>query len=141
MREVKTTSRLSDSPAIVTDHQSGALRKMMKMLDQANTGGMKSSVVPPQVFEINPQHPLIVDIFKLRQQPVSSSESVTSSQSNDSSAQSEVEESSRDVPEVAQLIIEQLFDNALIAAGLVDDARSMIPRINEILKATAAKNI
>ena len=32
VRQVKITNRLSDSPAIVTDHQSGALRKMMKML-------------------------------------------------------------------------------------------------------------
>ena len=32
VRNVKTTSRLSDSPAIVTDHESGALRRMMKML-------------------------------------------------------------------------------------------------------------
>lgn len=32
VRNVKTTVRLSDSPAIVTDHESGALRRMMKML-------------------------------------------------------------------------------------------------------------
>lgn len=32
VRSVKTTTRLSDSPAIVTDHESGALRRMMKML-------------------------------------------------------------------------------------------------------------
>jgi TNF receptor-associated protein 1 len=30
--EVKVTKRLSDSPAIVTDHESGALRRMMKMV-------------------------------------------------------------------------------------------------------------
>jgi HSP90 family molecular chaperone len=29
---VKVTKRLSDSPAIVTDHESGALRRMMKMV-------------------------------------------------------------------------------------------------------------
>ena len=29
---VKVTNRLSDSPAIVTDHESGALRRMMKMV-------------------------------------------------------------------------------------------------------------
>lgn len=32
VRSVKTTNRLSGSPAIVTDHESGALRRMMKML-------------------------------------------------------------------------------------------------------------
>lgn len=29
---VKVTKRLSDSPAIVTDHESGALRRMLKMV-------------------------------------------------------------------------------------------------------------
>ena len=37
VREVKTTDRLSDSPAIVTDHESGALRRMMKMLVRTST--------------------------------------------------------------------------------------------------------
>ena len=32
VRDVKTTNRLSDSPAIVTDHESGALRRMMRMV-------------------------------------------------------------------------------------------------------------
>jgi TNF receptor-associated protein 1 len=113
VREVKTTTRLSDSPAIVTDHQSGALRKMMKMLDQSNSGAQKSQTMPPQVFEINPSHPLIVNIFKTKDQ-------------NDG--------------HIAKLVAEQLFDNAMIAAGLVDDARSMIPRLNEILKSTLTKS-
>ncbi|RYG63964.1 hypothetical protein EON64_14935, partial [archaeon] len=32
VRSVKVTHRLSDSPAIVTDHESGALRRMMRMV-------------------------------------------------------------------------------------------------------------
>lgn len=32
VREVKITHRLSDSPAIVTDHESGALRRMLRMV-------------------------------------------------------------------------------------------------------------
>ena len=31
-------------------------------------------------------------------------------------------------PLVAQLIAEQVFDNALVAAGLMDDSRVMLPR-------------
>lgn len=34
---------------------------------------------------------------------------------------------------LAKLIAEQLFDNALIAAGLLEDTREMLPRLNEIL--------
>ena len=30
--EIKVTTRLSDSPAIITDHESGAVRRMMKMV-------------------------------------------------------------------------------------------------------------
>jgi len=36
--------------------------------------------------------------------------------------------------ELAREALEQIFDNALIQAGLVDDSRSMVPRINKILE-------
>lgn len=32
VREVRTTTRLSGSPAIITDHESGAMRRMLKMV-------------------------------------------------------------------------------------------------------------
>lgn len=32
VREVKLTYRLSDSPTLITDHESGAMRRMMKMV-------------------------------------------------------------------------------------------------------------
>lgn len=32
VKQVKLSKRLSDSPAIVTDHESGALRRMMKLV-------------------------------------------------------------------------------------------------------------
>ena len=32
VRDVKTTTRLGDSPALITDHESGSLRRMLKML-------------------------------------------------------------------------------------------------------------
>lgn len=31
-------------------------------------------------------------------------------------------------PMLAQMIAEQVFDNALVAAGLMDDSRVMLPR-------------
>jgi hypothetical protein len=39
------------------------------------------------------------------------------------------------VESMAQLIAEQVYDNALIAAGLADDPRSMLTRLNKILTA------
>jgi len=62
--------------------------------------------LPKQQVQVNSKHPLIVSIDKLR---------ATS-------------------PEMATESVEQLFDNALIQAGLIDDGRSMVPRINKILQ-------
>lgn len=35
-----------------------------------------------------------------------------------------------------QVLVEQLYDNASIAAGIVDDPRSMLGRLNNILSIT-----
>lgn len=72
-------------------------------------GGLPS--LPPQQLEINPSHPIIVSLYHARAFP--SSENAA----------------------VATLVAEQLFDNALIAAGLTDDPRAMLPRLNKILRA------
>ena len=63
--------------------------------------------MPPQVLEINPKHPIIISL-----------------------AQSRTDEA--DI-KLSKLIAEQLFDNALISAGLIEDSREMIPRLNKIL--------
>ncbi len=110
-REVRVTNRLSDSPAIVTDHESGALRRMMRMVEQANAGKDTTVDLPPQVLEVNPKHPLVVQLFALKDDPSSA----------------------------AHLVAQQLFDNALISAGLLEDARTMLPRLNDILLASLKK--
>jgi HSP90 family molecular chaperone len=110
VKQVKVTNRLSDSPAIVTDHESGALRRMLKMVDQQNQG--VPPVMPPQVLEINPKHPIIVSLFHAK----------------DGNSES-----------VSKLCAEQIFDNALVAAGLIDDPRTMLSRLNDILEATLKK--
>jgi TNF receptor-associated protein 1 len=108
VRQVKSTKRLNDSPACVTDHESGALRRMMKMVEQNNQG--VSAELPPQVLEINPDHPIIQTLSRI--------------------AGGEGDQA------VAKMVAEQVLDNALIAAGLVDDPRTMLPRLNKILQST-----
>jgi TNF receptor-associated protein 1 len=103
VREVQLTHRLSDSPVIITDHESGAVRRMMRMVDQANNGA--SAPLPPQILHINPKHPIILGL-------------ATAKDSD---------------PNLANMIAEQLFDNALVAAGLMDDIRSMVPRLNDLI--------
>jgi len=106
VRDVKVSKRLSDSPCIVTDHESGAMRRMMKMVEQANSGRSgANNDLPPQNLEINPSHPLIVELFNAKD----------------------------NVNRNPHAIAEQLLDNALMAAGLIEDPRYMIPRLNEIL--------
>ena len=62
------------------------------------------NILQPQL-EINPTHPIIKKLSELRK-------------SN---------------PKLASLIAEQLFANAMVAAGLVEDPRTILNSINELL--------
>ncbi|MCP5534419.1 MAG: molecular chaperone HtpG [Akkermansiaceae bacterium] len=57
-------------------------------------------------LEINPRHPLVKKLA----------------------------ESSKANPDVAKLVSQQLLDNALISAGLLDDARETVRRMNELMQ-------
>jgi len=61
--------------------------------------------LPKQILEINPTHPVIIKLATIYNQQAS----------------------------LAQDVAHQIFNNALIAAGLVDDARSMLPRLNTLI--------
>ena len=41
-----------------------------------------------------------------------------------------------DPSSVAGLVAEQMLDNCLMAAGLIEDPRYMLPRLNDLLLAT-----
>jgi len=103
---VKATERLSNSPAIVVDHESGAVRKMLSYLD-AN----RITTLPKQKLEVNPKHSTLVHVMRMRDTQ----------------------------PELAKMIVEQVYDNALIAADLLDNPRSMLARLNKLLEETANK--
>ena len=59
----------------------------------------------------------------------------STSSSNNKDEPSTLDPSLVQVEVTAKLIAEQVYDNALIAAGLVDDPRSMLTRLNKILTA------
>ena len=108
---VRPTARLRSSPAVVTDHESAALRRMMRMVE--STSGKDSAamkleqhILPKQSLEVNPAHPVIIALHGLREAN----------------------------PELARVVTEQVLDNALVAAGLVDDPRAMLPRLNALLE-------
>jgi HSP90 family molecular chaperone len=102
----KVTNRLGASPAVVVDSESGAMRRMMRMLDTTDPG-RETDTLPKQQVEINPGHPVIIGIYNIRQQE----------------------------PTLAKVLAEQVYDNCLMAAGLLDDGRSMLPRLNDLMTA------
>ena len=104
VESVKPTNRLSTSPAMITNHESGAMRRMMKMVDQQDVN-FTAEPLPEVEIEFNPQHEIIVHMFRIR----------------------------RSDPIFAKVCAEQVYDNCLVAAGLMDDSRTMLGRLNDIL--------
>lgn len=99
------TDRLKSSPAIVVDNDSSAMRRMMRYVDTQD-GKESSTPLQEQKVEINPSHPVIIGIHRL----------------------------SKTEPILAETMAEQVFDNCLMAAGLMEDARSMLPRLNGLMQ-------
>merc|ERR1712194_782906 len=85
----KTTTLLTFSPAVGPDSASGAMRRMMRMVETqesaTSSGGMP---LPKQTVEINPKHEIIVGIHRLKEAD----------------------------PVLAQVLAEQVLDNCLVAA-------------------------
>uniref|UniRef100_A0A7S1PQK7 Histidine kinase/HSP90-like ATPase domain-containing protein n=1 Tax=Neobodo designis TaxID=312471 RepID=A0A7S1PQK7_NEODS len=100
---VKSTNRLRDSPAMLADHESAQMRKLYKIT------GQQQGPPPKYNFHFNPEHSLVVKVHSL-------------------AVSTDAEER-----ETAGLLVEQLFDNAVIAAGLLDDPRTMVNRLNTLM--------
>ncbi len=98
----KITNRLTSSPAVVTDNESGAMRRIMRLVE---SDSLATPPIPQQQVEINPSHPMIVGLNKLRDSE----------------------------PALAKVLAEQIYDNCIVAAGLMDDSRAMLPRLNDIM--------
>jgi TNF receptor-associated protein 1 len=100
----RPSSRLVSSPAIVTDNESGLMRRMMRMIDTSD-GTRDKMPLPKQNVEINPSHPIIVGLYHIKDKE----------------------------PVLARVLAEQVYDNCLVAAGLLDDSRTMLPRLNDLM--------
>ncbi|OZJ03399.1 hypothetical protein BZG36_04011 [Bifiguratus adelaidae] len=102
--KVDVSRRLVSYPAIVTDHESPAMRKMMAMMQ----GSAKQGEMPlqPNRLEINPDHKVMQGLYHTKDTN----------------------------PTLARMAAEQVYDNALCAAGVLDDPRSMISRLNSLLE-------
>ena len=78
---------------------------MRRMMKAMNQGSELSNLKVN--LEVNPRHALVIGLNNLRAAN----------------------------PDFAKLVAEQVFDNALIAAGLLEDSRPMVARLNKILEA------
>jgi molecular chaperone HtpG len=110
INEVRASKRLVDSPALVKEQDGAMGATMRRMLKMMKQPGVPEGE-PKLDLEINPAHPLIVRLEDIRQ-------------TNES---------------LAGKVAEQLYDNARIAAGLLEDPRTMLKRLNEILEQALTK--
>ena len=102
--EVKSSDRLVDSPVLALNADKFMSPHMRRMMKPMNRDGADT---PLRVnLEFNPRHAVIKRLF----------ETHTAN------------------PDRARLVAEQLLDNALIAAGLLEDPTSMVARLNKLLE-------
>jgi molecular chaperone HtpG len=102
--EVKASDRLVDSPVLALNADKFMSPHMRRMMKAMNREGADS---PLRVnLEINPRHAVIRRLHETR----------TAN------------------PDRAKLVAAQLLDNALISAGLLDDATAMVARLNKLLE-------
>jgi molecular chaperone HtpG len=102
--EVKASDRLVDSPALALNADKFMSPHMRRMMKAMNKEGADS---PLRVnLEINPRSAVMKRLF----------------------------ETHTSAPDKAKLVAEQILDNALISAGLLEDATPMVARMYKLLE-------
>lgn len=107
--EVRVSKRLVDSPAVILDSDKFMTSNMRRLMKVMRKEGEAAPEVK-QDLEINPQHPILVRLESVRQADAA----------------------------LAGQVAEQLLDNARVAAGLLEDPRAMLKRLNELLERVLA---
>jgi molecular chaperone HtpG len=109
--EVRASKRLVGSPAVAVESDSHITTSMRRVMKMMRREGDALPESKPDL-EINPDHPMIVRL-----------------------------EETRGVDgELSRQVAEQIFDNALVAAGLLEDPRAMLSRMNALLEKLLAKD-
>ena len=105
INEVRVSQRLVDSPAVILDSDKHMTSTMRRILKTMK----KESESEPSIkqdLEINPRHAIMGRLHAMRE---------------------------ADGP-LAAKVAEQILDNARVAAGLLEDPRAMLKRLNELLE-------
>ncbi|KAI1728950.1 hsp90 protein domain-containing protein [Ditylenchus destructor] len=103
VNDIKPSTHQSEHPFMIT--VSGDMGAARYMLRMAEIKEMEHLVLFKPVLHVNFLHPVVKGLMKL----------------------------SKDNPQLAEKIVEQVYDNALITAGLLKDSSAMVSRINQIL--------
>jgi len=101
---VKVTKKLESHPCVITVEEMAAARHFIKTQGASFTEEQRYNILQPQ-FEINANHPIMSKINSLRSTN----------------------------PKLAMLVTEQLFANAMVSAGLVEDPRTILRSMNDLL--------
>jgi len=109
--KIKTTSKLESHPCVVTVEEMAAARHFIKTQGANFSEEQRYTILQPQ-FEMNPAHPIIKKLNELK----------TAN------------------PQLAILVTEQLFANSMVSAGLVEDPRTMLKSMNELLEKALEKH-
>ena len=102
---VRVSKRLVGSPAVAVDSDPTMTASMRRMIKMMNREGTPDFNVKPDL-EINPDHAMMVKLHAIRQSDAA----------------------------LAGEVSAQIFDNALVAAGLLEDPRAMLTRLNSLLE-------
>jgi len=107
---VTASKRLYNQACVVSGHASSSMKDMMRMLERENAdqyNQIKNMMQQqnPITLEINPNHQMIVKLNGVRK----------------------IDE------EVAKDIANQLFENAQVTAGIIEDPKSMLTRIEKFM--------
>jgi TNF receptor-associated protein 1 len=108
--EVRPSQRLVESPAVVVDADKFMTASMRRIMKAMKQDATEAAPLKHDL-EINPAHPIMARLDAMRQ---------------------------KDAP-LAVSVAEQILDNARVAAGLLEDPRTMLHRLNQLLEKVLAK--
>jgi molecular chaperone HtpG len=109
VNEVRVSKRLASSPVVAVESGQFLTGSMRRTLKAMNRDQEAAAPAAPD-FEINPRHPLVSRLEATRHQDA----------------------------DLAAKAAAQLLDNARMAAGILEDPRPMIVRMNELLEKVLA---
>jgi len=110
VKNVKATRQLDSHPCVITVDDMTAARHFIKTQLKQMDEEMLFSILQPQL-ELNPKHSIVKKLHLLKDTN----------------------------QELAKLIVEQLYSNSMVTAGLINDSRKLVTNMNRLLELVVEK--